>query len=104
DWATKSNWVDCLANVPATRSNTSVCLIIISPEIRKLSTKAQSDFARGLTTFLDKENVAYDIGAYRDAPPGLRIWTGATVEKSNLEKLLPWLDWAYEISLETLGT
>jgi phosphoserine aminotransferase len=90
-----SSWLAHLAVEPATRSNTSVCLSITDPDIAALDGEAQAAFAKGLVAMLEKEGVAYDIGAYRDAPPGLRIWTGATVERSDLEALMPWLDWAF---------
>jgi phosphoserine aminotransferase len=90
-----SSWLAHLAVDPATRSNTSVCLSITDPDIAALDGEAQAAFAKGLVAMLEKEGVAYDIGAYRDAPPGLRIWTGATVERSDLEALMPWLDWAF---------
>ena len=92
----KSPWLAHLATDPATRSNTSVCLSIVDPAVTALSADAQADFAKGMVSALDKQGVAYDIGHYRDAPPGLRIWAGATVEASDLEKLMPWLDWAFE--------
>lgn len=88
-------WVDFLATVPETRSNTSVCLTIVDPEVTALDAKGQEAFAKALAARLDKEGVAYDIGAYRDAPPGLRIWAGSTVETADLEALVPWLDWAF---------
>ena len=91
----KSDWLGHLAVEPATRSNTSVCLSIVDPAVTSLDNDAQGAFAKGLVAALEKEGVAYDIGAYRDAPPGLRIWTGATVERSDLEALMPWLDWAF---------
>ncbi|TWH28610.1 MULTISPECIES: phosphoserine transaminase [unclassified Aminobacter] len=91
----KTPWIDNLAVEPATRSNTSVCLTIVDPEVTALDADAQAAFAKGIATLLDKEGVAYDIGAYRDAPAGLRIWAGATVETADLEKLMPWLDWAF---------
>jgi phosphoserine aminotransferase len=91
----KSSWLGHLAVVPATRSNTSVCLAIVDPEISALDTEGQAAFAKGLATALDKQGVAFDIGHYRDAPPGLRIWCGATVQTSDLEALMPWLDWAF---------
>ncbi len=91
----KSGWLANLAADPATRSNTSVCLSIVDPEIAALDADAQGAFAKGVANLLDKEGVAFDIGAYRDAPPGLRIWAGATVETADLEKLGPWLDWAF---------
>ncbi len=90
-----SGWLGHLAVDPATRSNTSVCLSIVDPDITALDADAQAAFAKSIVTMLDKEGVAYDIGAYRDAPPGLRIWCGATVETSDLEALMPWLDWAF---------
>ena len=79
----------------SSRSNTSVCLTIVDPEVTALDADAQAAFAKGIATLHDKEGVAYDIGAYRDAPAGLRIWAGATVETADLEKLMPWLDWAF---------
>ncbi|MBX3531555.1 MAG: phosphoserine transaminase [Rhizobiaceae bacterium] len=90
-----SGWLGHLAVEPATRSNTSVCLSIVDPAVTALSADAQADFAKGMVSALEKAGVAYDIGHYRDAPPGLRIWCGATVEASDLEKLTPWLDWAF---------
>ena len=90
-----SPWLGHLAVDPATRSNTSVCLSIVDPAVAALDADAQAAFAKSLVAALEKEGVAYDIGAYRDAPPGLRIWAGATVESSDLEALMPWLDWAF---------
>lgn len=91
----KSSWLGHLAVDPATRSNTSVCLSFIDRQVAALDADGQAAFAKAIVSALDKEGVAYDIGAYRDAPPGLRIWCGATVETSDLEALLPWLDWAF---------
>lgn len=91
----RSSWLGYLAVDPSTRSNTSVCLTIVDPDIAALDVDGQAAFAKGLVSLLDKEGVAYDIGHYRDAPPGLRIWCGATVETSDLEALMPWLDWAF---------
>ncbi|KAB2665662.1 phosphoserine transaminase [Brucella tritici] len=91
----KTPWIANLAVKPETRSNTSVCLTIVDPEVTALSADEQAAFAKGIVTALDKEGVAYDIGAYRDAPSGLRIWAGATVEASDLEALTHWLDWAF---------
>ena len=90
-----SGWLANLAVDPATRSNTSVCLTIVDPEITALDKDAQAAFAKGIATLLDKEGVAFDIGAYRDAPAGLRIWAGATVETADIKALEPWLDWAF---------
>ncbi|MFK0685543.1 phosphoserine transaminase [Ochrobactrum sp. BD67] len=95
DFVERTPWIANLAVKPETRSNTSVCLTIVDPEVTALSADAQAAFAKGIVTALDKEGVAYDIGAYRDAPSGLRIWAGATVEASDLEALTHWLDWAF---------
>ena len=95
DFVERTPWIANLAVKPETRSNTSVCLTIVDPEVTALSADEQTAFAKGIVTTLDKEGVAYDIGAYRDAPSGLRIWAGATVEASDLEALTHWLDWAF---------
>jgi len=95
DWAAKTPWIDFLAADPATRSNTSVCLKVIDPAIAGLPAEAQAAFAKAIASLLEREKVAYDIGAYRDAPPGLRIWCGATIEKSDVEALTHWLDFAF---------
>ncbi|MDF2618125.1 MAG: phosphoserine aminotransferase [Xanthobacteraceae bacterium] len=95
DYVAKTPWIDFLAKDAATRSNTSVCLVVADPEVKALAPDAQAAFAKALSSSLEKAGVAYDIGAYRDAPAGLRIWAGATVEASDLEALLPWLDWAF---------
>ena len=95
DWVAKTPWVDFLAATPEIRSNTSVCLKVVDPRITALPEDAQADFAKKLAGLLEKEGAALDIGGYRDAPAGLRIWCGATVEASDLEALTPWLDWAF---------
>ncbi|BBL70008.1 phosphoserine transaminase [Methylogaea oryzae] len=95
DWVAQSNWAGFLAQAPESRSTTSVCLSVVDPAFQKLSPEEQAAFTKKLAALLDKEGVAYDIGGYRDAPPGLRIWAGATVEADDLRALLPWLDWAY---------
>ena len=95
DWAAKTPWVDFLASDVAIRSNTSVCLRIVDPAITALSTEEQAAFVKQIPALLDKEKVAYDIDGYRDAPPGLRIWCGATVETSDVAALTHWLDWAF---------
>jgi phosphoserine aminotransferase len=102
DWVAATPWVDFLAREPAIRSNTSVCLKIVDPAVAALAADAQSAFIKGLVAALEKENVAYDIDAYRDAPPGLRIWCGATVEKRDVEALTHWLDWAFAKSKAAL--
>lgn len=94
-WVEKTPWVSFLAKDPATRSNTSVCLSIVDSAFRRLSKEDQAKFAKTFASILEKEGVAYDLGSYRDAPPGLRIWCGATVETSDVKALLPWLDWAF---------
>src|ERR1700731_3631675 len=102
DWVAGTPWVDFLAKQPAIRSNTSVCLKIVDPVVTALAPEAQSAFIKGLVAALEKENVAYDIDAYRDAPPGLRIWCGATVERNDVEALSLWLDWAFAKSKAAL--
>jgi phosphoserine aminotransferase len=94
-WVAQRDWVDFLAEDAATRSSTSMCLKITADWFTKLDGDAQTKAAKQLGKLLDDEGVAYDIGSYRDAPAGLRIWGGATVETSDIEALLPWLDWAY---------
>ena len=89
-------WIANLAVDKTTRSNTSVCLKIIDPEVLALGDEGQAAFAKAMVTMLEKEGAAFDIGAYRDAPPGLRIWCGSTIETADIEALLPWLDWAFQ--------
>jgi phosphoserine aminotransferase len=103
DWAAHTPWIDFLAKDPAIRSNTSVCLKVVDPEIQKLPADAQAAFVKNLVAILEKEGVAYDIDAYRDAPPGLRIWCGATVETRDVETLTEWLDWAFIRAKEALA-
>lgn len=95
DWVDASDWAAFLASDPATISNTSVCLKVVDPWLGGLDADAQAAVPKKLASLLDGEGVAFDIGAYRDAPPGLRIWAGATVEAEDLEALTAWLDWAY---------
>ena len=95
DWVAKTDWIDFLAQIPEQRSNTSVCLVIADAAIKLLDPDAQAAFAKAIVSRLDKAGVAYDIGGYRDAPTGLRIWSGSTVEASDLEALTGWLDWAF---------
>jgi phosphoserine aminotransferase len=95
DWVAATPWVGHLAKNPNERSNTSVCLTVADPAVVRLSGDDQAAFAKTLAGLLEKEGVAYDIAYYRDAPPGLRIWCGATVERSDIEALTPWLDWAF---------
>lgn len=95
DWVKTTPWIDFLAADPAIRSCTSVCLKIVDPVILALDAEGQAAATKRIAALLEKERVAYDIGAYRDAPPGLRIWAGATVELADVRALLPWLDWAF---------
>ena len=95
DWVAVTPWVDFLAKDTATRSNTSVCLKIVDPNVTSLSVGGRIAFVKSLAGVLEKEGVAYDVAGHRDAPPGLRIWCGATVETRDVEALTPWLDWAF---------
>jgi phosphoserine aminotransferase len=92
DWVGRADWSAFLAEEPATRSCTSVCLKLADPA---LDMTAQAAIAKRIAALLDAEGVAHDIESYRDAPPGLRIWAGATIERGDLLALFPWLDWAY---------
>ncbi|MGE0483687.1 MAG: phosphoserine transaminase [Gammaproteobacteria bacterium] len=94
-WVAKTPWVDFLAAEPAQRSNTSICLKIVADWFLALDDDAQAELTKKLSALLEKEGAAYDINGYRSAPPGLRIWGGATVEARDLAALLPWLEWAY---------
>src|SRR5436305_2640564 len=95
DWVAVTPWIEFLAKDAALRANTSVCLKVVDPTVAKLSAEGQAAFVKGIAAALEKEGVAYDIAAYRDAPPGLRIWCGSTIETSDVEALTPWLDWAF---------
>lgn len=94
-WAARTPWVGFLAEDKAIRSCTSVCLVIKDPAVTALDAEAKAAFSKKMVAALEAEKVAYDIDAYRDAPPGLRIWAGATVETADLEALFPWLEWAF---------
>jgi phosphoserine aminotransferase len=96
DWVEKTDWIDFLAEDPATISNTSICLKITADWYQALPADEQAAKAKQLVSLLDKEGVGYDFGSSRDAPAGLRIWGGATVDTADVEALLPWLDWAFE--------
>jgi phosphoserine aminotransferase len=102
DWIERTPWVANLAADAATRSNTSVCLRIVDADILALPAAEQAAFVKALVARLDAEGVAFDIGSYRDAPSGLRIWTGATVEAADLDALTPWLDWAFAVGKAAL--
>jgi phosphoserine aminotransferase len=101
-WVARAPWVDFLARDPATRSNTSVCLKVVDSAVTALSADAQSAFAKSLAGAVEKEGAGYDIAHYRDAPPGLRIWCGASVETSDVEILTQWLDWAFAKTKDAL--
>lgn len=101
-WVHRTSWVDFLAKDPVTRSNTSVCLRVVDPDVTALPIEAQAAFAKAMASGLEKGGIAYDIGSYRDAPPGLRIWCGATIEATDVEALTPWLDWAYGVAKSAL--
>jgi phosphoserine aminotransferase len=103
DWVAVTPWIDFLAKDPAIRSNTSVCLKVVDPVVGKLSADAQAAFVKGVAAALEKEGIAYDIDAYRDAPPGLRIWCGSTAERTDVEALTLWLDWAFARSKDALA-
>jgi phosphoserine aminotransferase len=103
DWVARTAWIDFLTRDPALRSNTSVCLKVVDPAVTRLPGEAQAAFVKGIAAALEKEGVAYDIAAYRDAPPGLRIWCGSTVERSDVEALTLWLDWAFATAKAALA-
>ena len=102
DWVALTDWVDFLCAEEAYRSNTSICLKIVDSDVIAMDEHAQAAFSKRIAALLDAEGAAYDIGAYRDAPPGLRIWGGATVETADLEILTQWLDWAFANAKEEL--
>jgi phosphoserine aminotransferase len=95
DWKAKTPWIDFLAKDPSIRSNTSVCMKVVDPAITSLTADAQSDFTKKLVALVEKEGAGYDFAHYRDAPPGLRIWCGATVEAKDVALLTQWIDWAF---------
>jgi phosphoserine aminotransferase len=103
DWVARTPWIDFLAKDAAIRSNTSVCLKVVDPAVLELAPDAQAAFVKSLAAALEKEGVAYDIDAYRDAPPGLRVWCGATVEAHDVEALTLWLDWAFAKTKDALA-
>lgn len=98
DWVGRSRWAGFLAQRPETRSCTALCLQLIAPELDALNATDRKRFVAEMVQLLDREDVAYDIGSYRAAPAGLRLWGGATVENADMEAVLPWLDWAFEVT------
>lgn len=103
DFVAKTDWIANLAAVEATQSNTSVCLKIVDKDVAALDAAGQDAFAKGMVALLEKQGVAHDIGAYRDAPSGFRIWAGATIETADLKALMPWFDWAFATQKATLS-
>jgi phosphoserine aminotransferase len=101
-WVARTPWVDFLAKDPAARSNTSVCLKVVDPAVTNLPADAQAAFAKNLAAAVEKEGAGYDLGHYRDAPPGLRIWCGATIDANDVEALTQWLDWAFAKTRDAL--
>ncbi len=95
-WVDRTAWVDFLARDPATRSSTSICLKFADPNLAARDQSVQKAVAKEMARRLEEEGAGFDLNAYRDAPAGLRLWGGATVERADLEALLPWLDWAYD--------
>jgi phosphoserine aminotransferase len=102
EWVERTPWVDFLVSDAAIRSNTSVCLKVVDARVTSLPQAGQAEFAKNLSAILEKEGVALDAASYRSAPPGLRIWCGATIEQGDLQSLTPWLDWAFAKSLTLL--
>ena len=96
EWRRGCGWADFLASDPATRSCKSICLRVVHPNVMAQSPEVQAQLIREIATFMEKEGVAYDIASYRDAPLGLRLWGGATVESGDMEAVLSWLDWAFD--------
>lgn len=99
EWVAKTPWIEFLASEPALRSNTSVCLKVTDPRVTQLSAADQASFAKRMSDVLDRENVALDAASYRSAPPGLRIWCGATIEAADVAALIPWIEWAFQTAV-----
>jgi phosphoserine aminotransferase len=102
EWVARTPWVDFIASDAAIRSNTSVCLKVVDERVTSLPQTGQAEFAKNLAAILEKEGVALDAASYRSAPPGLRLWCGATIEQSDVQNLTPWLDWAFSTCLAQL--
>jgi phosphoserine aminotransferase len=99
EWVARTPWVDFLVSDPQSRSNTSVCLKVVDDRVTQLPQDRQAEFAKNVAAMLEEEGVALDVASYRSAPPGLRIWCGATIEQSDVQSLTPWLEWAFTNSL-----
>ena len=102
-WVEKTPWAEFLARDKNTRSNTSVCVAVVDPAVKALSADGQVAFIKAMAGALEKEHAAYDVAGHRDAPPHIRVWAGATVETSDIEALLPWLDWAFSEAKTSLA-
>jgi phosphoserine aminotransferase len=102
EWVARTPWVDFLVSDAAIRSNTSVCLKVVDARVTSRPAAVQAEFAKNLAAILEKEGVALDAASYRSAPPGLRIWCGATIESADVQSLTPWLDWAFDSCLALL--
>jgi phosphoserine aminotransferase len=102
EWVARTPWVDFLVSDALTRSNTSVCLKVVDERVTSLPEAGQAEFAKTLAAILEEKGVALDAASYRSAPPGLRIWCGATIEQSDVQSLTPWLDWVFANCLELL--
>ncbi|OHC81286.1 MAG: phosphoserine aminotransferase [Rhodospirillales bacterium RIFCSPLOWO2_12_FULL_67_15] len=103
-WVARTPWIENLARAPKTRSRTSVCLVFTDPLVAGLAPEARVAFARKVSSLLEQEGAGYDIAHHRDAPAGLRLWAGATVETADLEALFPWIEWAFAVAKSELGT
>ena len=102
-WVEKTPWAEFLARDKNTRSNTSICVAVVDPAVKALPADGQVAFIKAMAGALEKENAAYDVAGHRDAPPHIRVWGGATVETSDIEALLPWLDWAFSEAKASLA-
>ena len=102
EWVSNSHWASFLCDDEKNLSSTSICLKLVDPIVLKLPLEIKNELEKKITNLLESENVAYDVGSYRSAPPGLRIWGGPTVESDDIKKLLPWLDWAYETAIKEI--
>ncbi len=102
EWVARTPWIEFLAGDPAVRSNTGVCLKVVDPRVMQLPAAGQAEFAKQLAARLEQEGVALDAASYRSAPPGLRIWCGGTVESTDLEALIPWIEWSFDRGISTL--
>ncbi len=103
DWAARTDWIAPLAEDARTWSNTGVCLKIIDSRVTSLNEERQAEFAKKLAALLEKEGAAFDAASYRSAPPGLRIWCGATIERADVEALTPWIEWAFAALVSELS-